>query len=162
MADLHLVAAPADETRKPSPIRIVLAEGHALLRGSLRMLLDAEDGIHVVAEADDLESARRHVHAGRPHVLLLDLRMMGDVVRETIAKLRARAHETQLVILTMDESPVIAQHLLACGALGVVLKDQANSELAPAVRAAACGEQYISPRIAARLKAALRRSLTEK
>jgi DNA-binding NarL/FixJ family response regulator len=56
---------------------------------------------------------------------------------------------------------VVAQHVLAAGALGLVLKDQADGELAPAMRAAARGEQYISPRVADRLAAALRSSLTE-
>jgi DNA-binding NarL/FixJ family response regulator len=163
MADLHLVSARADEARdRPgAPIRVVLAEDHALLRSSLRVLLDAEDGIEVVAEADDLESALGHVRE-RPHVLVLDRGMVGDAARETIGKLRARAPETQVVLLTMDESPVVAQHVLASGALGVVLKDQADGELAPAVRAAARGEECVSPRISARLDAALRRSLTEK
>lgn len=54
MPDLHLVSAL--EAREPSPIRVVLAEDHALLRSSLRMLLEVEEGLEVVAEADDLAS----------------------------------------------------------------------------------------------------------
>jgi DNA-binding NarL/FixJ family response regulator len=61
----------------------------------------------------------------------------------------------------MHESPVLAQHVLASGALGVVLKDRADGELAQAVRAAARGEEYVSPRVADRLDAALRRALVE-
>ncbi len=157
MADLHLVSLPADgvlESLASSPIRVVLGEDHALLCRSLRVLLDAEEGIEVVAEADDLESVLRQVRE-RPHVLVLDLGMLGDAARETIGKLRGRAPDTQVVLLTMHESPVVAQHMLAAGALGFVLKDQADTELAPAVWAAAHGEEYVSPRVAAR-----RRSLT--
>src|SRR5271167_1681295 len=60
----------------------------------------------------------------------------------------------------MQDNPVFAQHALASGALGFVLKELADSELAQAVRAAARGEEYVSPRVAARLDA-LRRSLTD-
>jgi two-component system, NarL family, response regulator NreC len=153
--------AEARESSPPSPIRVVLAEDHALLRSSLRVLLDVEEGLEVVAEANDLQAALRHVHGEGPRVLVLDLGMISDAARETIGKLRAQAPGTQVVILTMHESPVVAQHVLAAGALGVVLKDQADGELAPAVRAAARGERYVSPRVADRLAAALRSSLAQ-
>ncbi len=163
MANLHLVSAPAGEAWESlvsSPIRVVLAEDHVLLRSSLRVLLDAAEGVEVVAEAGDLESAVRRLGAA-PHVLVLDLGMLGGSAREGIAKLRARAPATQVVLLTMDESPVLAQYLLAGGALGFVLKDRADEELAVAVRAAARREEYVSPRVAARLNAALRGSLAD-
>ena len=162
MAALHLVSASVgvEKPSPPSPIRVVLAEDHALLRESLRLLLDATEGIEVVAEADDLESALRQV-GERPHVLVLDLGMLSGSVRESIATLRARAPATDVVVLTMEESPVVVQHLLACGAQGFVLKDRADDELPGAIRAAARGEQYVSPRVAERLDDALRRALTE-
>ncbi len=164
MADLRVVPAGADaavESFPPSPIRVVLAEDHALLRGALRLSLAAEEGIEVITDAADLPSALRHVHGDRPHVLVLDLGMVSGSSREAIGKLRTRAPETQVVLLTMDGSPLVAQHVLASGALGFVLKDRADDELVPAVRAAARGEQYVSPRVAERLHAALRRSLAE-
>jgi DNA-binding NarL/FixJ family response regulator len=153
MADLHLVAAPptGGVFSPSSPIRVVLAEDHAVLRTSLRLLLDAEDGIEVIAAAEDLHTARRHVRGESPHVLVLDLGMIRGAVRETIGKLRTRAPGTQVVLLTMDDSAVVAKHILACGALGFVLKDQADGELAPAVRAVADGQEYVSPRITMRL-----------
>jgi len=136
-------------------IRIVLAEDHALLRDSLRLSLDAEEGVEVIAEANDLASATRCVDRERPHVLVLDVGMVRGSSARKIGKLRARAPDTQVVLLTMEESPVLAQHILACGALGVVLKDRADEELGQAVRAAAREKEYLSPRIAERLRAAL-------
>ena len=127
----------------------------------MRLLLNAEEDVEVVTEACDFESARRHVSSESPHVLVLDLGMLGDAVHERIGMLRARAPGMQVVVLTMDESPLVAQHVIACGALGLVLKDRADGELVPAVRAVTDRKQYLSPRVAARLKAALRRSLTE-
>ena len=137
----------------PSPVRVVLADDHALMRRSLRLLLDGEEGVHVVAEAEDMAGAVRHVYDDKPQVLVLDLRMQGASSIETIGKLRARAPDTQVVVLTMEDNPVFAQHALASGALGFVLKDRADSELQEAVLAAARGEEYISPPVAARLRA---------
>lgn len=162
MPDLRLVATDAgDMAVSIAPIRVVLVEDHTLLRDVLRLSLDAADGIEVIAEADDMPSALRLVHRERPHVLVLDLGMMGGSSRDTIARLRARAPGTRVVLLSLDESPVVAQHVLASGVLGYVLKDRADDDLAPGVRAAARGEEYISPRVAERLDAALRRSFTE-
>ncbi len=134
------------------PIRVVLADDHLLMRRSLRLLLDGEEGLEVVAEAEDLASALRAVRARRPDVLVLDLRLPGDSASETIAKLCERAPDTQIVVATMHESPVYAEHALACGALGFVHKELADSELVQAVRAAARGLKYVSPRVAGRVE----------
>jgi DNA-binding NarL/FixJ family response regulator len=162
MADLRLISAPAEmqESPVPSPIRVLLAERHALLSSGLRLLLDAEDDIETIAEADDLQATLRHIQGERPHVLVVGLGMLGGSARETIGRLRARAPETQVVLLTMDESALVAQHVLACGALGFVLKDRADDELASAVRAAARGEQFVSPGVITQLDGALRETRT--
>jgi two-component system response regulator NreC len=155
-AHLHL-APPLIETEldasAPSPIRVVLADDHALMRSSLRLLLEGEDGVEVIGEAGDMASVLRHVHGQRPDVLVLDLLLPGSSSVETISKLRERAPDTQVVVLTMKDNPVFAQHALASGALGFVLKELADSELPLAVRAAARGEEYVSPRVASRLEA---------
>ncbi len=135
-----------------SPIRVVLADDHGLMRRSLRLLLDGEDGVEVVAEAKDLASALRAVRAQRPDVLVLDLRLPGNSGIETITTLHERAPDTQIVVATMHESPVYAEHALACGALGFVHKELADSELVEAVRAAAGGLKYVSPRVAGRVE----------
>jgi two-component system response regulator NreC len=139
------------EASEPSAIRIILADDHALMRRSLRLLLDSEDDLEVIAEADDLGLVVRHVQGQRPHVLVLDLRMPGGSSIDAIKKLRAQVPETQVVVLTMDDSSMFAQQALNAGALGFVLKDMSDEELPQAVRAAANGEQYVSPRIMDRL-----------
>jgi two-component system response regulator NreC len=162
-AHLHLAPSRAETDPKasvPSPVHVVLADDHAFMRRSLRLLLDGEDGVEVIAEAEDTAAAVRHVHDHKPHVLVLDLHMPGGSRIETIGKLRERAPDTHVVVLTMEDNPLFAQHALATGALGFVLKDRADSELGEAIRAAACGEEYISPRVAERLQA-LRRSVTD-
>jgi two-component system response regulator NreC len=161
MPHLHLALAPGEadaDTSALSPIRVVLADDHALIRRRLRLLLDGEEGFEVVAEADDLASAMREVHGHRPHVLVLDLRMPNGSSVETIGRLSERVPDTRVVVLTMDDNPVFAQRALAKGALGYVLKELADGELPQAIRAAAAGERYISQRVAARLDA-MRRTI---
>ena len=141
------------------PIRVVLADDHALARRSLRLLLDGEEGVKVVAEAGDLKTVTRHVHGHRPHVLVLDLGMPDGSSIETIRRLREEVPSTEIIVLTMEDSPEFAQHALDAGAIGFVLKDFADPELNRAVRAAARGEQYVSPRVTASLES-LRRAMT--
>jgi two-component system, NarL family, response regulator NreC len=131
-----------------------------MMRNSLRKLLDHEQDVEVIAEADDLESVLRHVRDYRPHVLVLDLTLSGGSGSEAIGQLRDRAPATEIVVLTMEDNPVFVQRAFIAGALGFVLKDLADSELPQAIRAAARGEEYISPRVATRL-GALHRTLTE-
>jgi len=139
---------------------VVLADDHAMMRRSLRLLLDDEPDVEVVAEASDLASVARHVHGHQPNVLVLDLGIRGGSSIEGIRALSERAPQTGIVVLTMEDSPVFAQRALTAGAVGFVAKDLADSELPQAVRAAACGEEYVSPRVAARLDA-MHRALTD-
>jgi two-component system response regulator NreC len=152
----HLVSSAAEATAALAsalPVRVVLADDHALMRRSLRLLLDGEQDVEVIAEASDLDSAVRHVQDDRPQVLVLDLSMPDGSSIEAIGQLRECVPETQIVALTMEDNPVFAQRALAAGALGFVVKELADDELPQAVRAAACGEEYISPRMAPRLDA---------
>ena len=153
----HLqLARPADVTcSAPSPerpIRVVLADDHALMRRSLRLLLDTGEDIEVVAEAADLKTVMREVHDRRPHVLVLDLSMPGGSSLDAIRRLREEVTSTEIVVLTIEDSPAFAQHALDAGAIGFVRKDFADVELNRSVRAAARGEQYVSPQVIAGLE----------
>ncbi len=161
-AHLHLARSADDRESVASdaPIRVVLADDHAMVRRSLRMLLNGEAGVEVIAEADDMEAVTRHVLGHEPQVLVLDLNMPGGSSIEAIGRLRERAPDTKIVVMTMEENPVFAQRAFAAGAVGFVAKDLADGELAQAIRAAARDEEFVSPRIAVRLSA-LHRSLTD-
>jgi two-component system, NarL family, response regulator NreC len=139
---------------------VLLADDHTNMRGGLRQLLEDELDIDVVAEAADQRTASEGVRAQRPDVLVLDLHLPGGSCIDLIGELRERIPDTEIVLLTMDQNPVAAQRALTAGACGYVSKDQADSELAPALRAAVRGEQYVSPPVGALLET-LYRSMTE-
>ena len=133
------------------PIRLVIADDHAVVRTGLRLLLEAEDGVTVVAEAGEIDTAKRMVAAHRPDVLVLDLNMPGAPSLPAIPDL---AQRTAVVVLTMQNDPAFAREALQSGALGYVLKEAADAELVGAVRAAADGRTYLNPELGARMAAA--------
>jgi two-component system, NarL family, response regulator NreC len=134
-----------------SRIRIVLADDHEVVRSGLRLLLENEPDLEVVAEAGDVESARRYVRGHHPAVLVLDLNMPGGSALETIPGIREESPATQIVVLTAHREPALAREALSAGSLGYVLKDAANDELVEAVRTAAAGEGFLDPRLGALL-----------
>jgi two-component system, NarL family, response regulator NreC len=79
-------------------IGIVLADDHAVVRHGLRLLLDSESGFEVVAEAGDVDGARRYVRGHHPAVLVLDLNMHGDSSLEAIPVIRGESPDTQIVV----------------------------------------------------------------
>jgi DNA-binding NarL/FixJ family response regulator len=144
---LHSVDAQMDaDASHPRPIRVVLADDHAALRRSLRLLLDREKDMRVVGEAGDLETALWLVAAQRPAVIVLDLRMPSDgSAVERIRRLRERFPRTEIVITTMHENRAFADQILKAGAMAFVLKDRADVDLCDGVRSAALRLRYTSP-----------------
>lgn len=134
-------------------IRIVLAEDHAVVRSALRMLLDAEPDLRVVAEAGDVDSTLRYVRGHHPDVLILDLNMPGGPSLRAIPEILRTSKGTQIVVLTMQSDPVFAREAMQSGVLGYLLKDAADSELVNAVRLASEGKTYLQPELGARLAA---------
>lgn len=140
-------ATPADA------ISVVLADDHAVVRGALRALLDAQGDIAVVDEAGDIAAARAAVESRRPTVLILDVNMPDGLGVDAVAGLREAAPETEVVLLTMDRDIALARRALDDGARGYLFKDAAHLELIDAVRHAARGERYVPTAIAAGLRA---------
>jgi two-component system response regulator NreC len=137
----------------PDTITIVIADDHQVVRAGLRLLLEAEEGFRVIAEAGDVPTTERRVTAYHPRVLVLDLNMPGESSLPAIPRLRQAAPDTQIVVLTMQSDPAFAREALRNGALGYVLKEAADGELVQAVRSAAAGRTYLNPELGARLAA---------
>ncbi|HEY2161323.1 MAG TPA: response regulator transcription factor [Solirubrobacteraceae bacterium] len=135
------------------PLRIVIADDHSVVRRGLRQVLEADTGLEVVAEAEDIDGARRYVRGHKPDVLVLDLNMPGGSTLEAIPEIRAECPNTQIVILTMQNEPAYAREALGAGVMGYVLKEAADTELVEAVRRAAAGDTYLNPRLGARVAA---------
>ena len=149
----HLRVAPDPEADLPAsgtaerPIRVVLADDHVLMRKTLRLLLDGEEDVEVVAEAADHPTAVRHVNGHEPDVLVLDLRMPDGFSAERIERLGAASPGTKIVVTTLHVNEAFATEALGAGAIGFVLADSADRELVEAVRCAVRGLPYTSPKI---------------
>jgi two-component system response regulator NreC len=145
--------ADSDQSESAPAIGIVIADDHAVVRRGLKQVLDAEPGFEVLAEAADIETARRYVRGHHPDVLVLDLNLPGGSSLTEIPAIRAEAPDTQIVVLTMQNEPAYARQALSAGALGYVLKEAAESELVEAIHRAAVGDTYLNPRLGARVAA---------
>ncbi|MCS6843268.1 MAG: response regulator transcription factor [Caldilineales bacterium] len=128
------------------PIRIFLADDHAVLRAGLKALLNAEPDMTVVGEAEDGESCVRQVAALRPDIVLLDINMPRCNGLEALARLRAEAPEARVLVLTMHDDVGYLRQVLAAGGAGYVLKQAAGEELLSAIRAVRDGGLYLHPR----------------
>ncbi len=130
-----------------TPVRVLLADDHALVRAGIRALLESLHGVTVVAEAGNgsevLELARKH----RPDVVLLDISMPGIGGLEASAQLKQELPEVRVVMLSMHANEEYVLQALRAGASGYMLKDSATAELDLALQAVMQGETYLSPRI---------------
>ena len=130
---------------------IMLADDHRLVRSALRMLLEAEGWLEIVAEAGDVEETVRKVRGHKPDVLVLDVDMPGGSGLEAIPRLLEASPHTAIVVLTMHRVPEFARVALRCGARAFVLKEAADTELVDAVRAALDGRGYLTPGVGAQI-----------
>ncbi len=130
---------------------IVLADDHGVLRGGLRLLLQREEGFHVIGEAEDVPGVLRLVDLRRPDVVVLDLNMPGQNGLEAIPIIREMSANTRIVVLTMQKDVSFARQALQAGADAYVLKESADAELVAAVRTVVDGGTYLHPELGARL-----------
>lgn len=131
----------------------MLADDHTIVRSALRALLEAEHEFEVVAEAADAEEAVRKVLAYKPAVIVLDLSMPGGSSLSAIPRMLEASPHTAVVVLTMEDEPRFASEAMRAGALGFVLKEAANSELADAVHSALRGKRYLNPQLGGQIAA---------
>jgi DNA-binding NarL/FixJ family response regulator len=132
-------------------VRVVLADDQALLRKGFRMILEAEDDMVVVGEAEDGHAAVRLVELYSPDVVLMDVRMPSlDGIEATRAIIGSETPSRVLILTTFDLDEY-AFSALRAGASGFLLKDVPPHELAQAIRTVDKGDAVVSPRITRRL-----------
>jgi two-component system, NarL family, response regulator NreC len=135
-------------------IRTVIVDDHAVVRAGLRLVLEAEDDIEVVAEAADARHAVFEARAQQPDVILLDVVMPGRSGIEAIPDVLKEAPAAKVLVLSMQDDPAYVREAFGAGASGYVLKEAADAEVVAAVREVAGGQRYVHPTLGARLVAA--------
>jgi two-component system, NarL family, response regulator NreC len=135
-------------------IKTVVVDDHAVVRSGIRLLLDAEEDIEVVAEAGDAREAVFEARAHKPDVILLDVVMPGRSGIEAIPDLLKESPESKILLLSMQDDAAYVREAFGAGASGYVLKEAADAEVVAAVRDVAGGGRYVHPALGARLVAA--------
>jgi DNA-binding NarL/FixJ family response regulator len=129
------------------PIRVLLADDHELFRAGIRSLLQAFDGIEIVAQASNGREALRLCQAHCPDVALMDIMMPELNGLDATARLAANLPRTRTIILSMNANEEYVLQALRCGAAGYLVKNTSPLELEQAIRAVVRGENYLSPAI---------------
>ncbi len=127
------------------PIRVLLADDHAVLRAGLRLLINAQPDMETVGEAQDGLETLAQAEALQPDVILLDLSMPRLGGLTILRQLHDCAPEAQVLVLTMHADEAYLREALRQGAAGYVVKAAADQELLSAIRAVARGEIYVHP-----------------
>jgi two-component system response regulator NreC len=135
-------------------IRTVIVDDHAVVRSGLRLVLEGEEDIEVVAEAADARNAVFEARAHHPDVILLDVVMPGRSGIEAIPDLLQESPDSKVLVLSMQDDPAYVREAFGAGASGYVLKEAADAEVVAAVREVAGGQRYVHPALGARLVAA--------
>ena len=141
------------------PIRVLVADDHAIVREGIRHVLLQEPGFEIVAEASTGDEALAQALAIRPDVAVLDITMPGQSGLEVASALHDQLPDARVLILSMHDNPEYVLEAVRAGAHAYLLKDSAATELRAAVRAVHEGEAYYSPPIAAKLSEAVRGEL---
>jgi DNA-binding NarL/FixJ family response regulator len=142
--------------RKTPPLRVILADDHALVREGVRHVLESSPGIEVVGEADDGVKALALAASLTPDVVVLDLSMPGLTGLEVLARLRVEVPTVRTLVLSIHEDEEYVLQSVRAGALGYLRKDSTPAELREAVRALGDGGSYFSAPVAKTLSDALR------
>jgi len=131
-----------------TPIRVVIADDHAILRAGLKMLLSTQEDILVVGEAPDGTATVEAVERLQPDVVLLDISMPGLRSVEVTRRIAECSPHTKILVLTMHDDVGYLQQLFEAGARGYLVKNAADAELLRAIRAVHEGRRYVDPALA--------------
>lgn len=126
-------------------MRIVIADDHGIVRSGIRLLLERQPDLKVVAEAADGIEARDTVIRERPDLAILDVKMPGLTGLQATREIKSQAPEVSILILSMHDDERYLFEALKAGASGYVLKSQADTDLLAAIRSVERGEPFLSP-----------------
>ncbi len=141
-------------SKAKAKIRVLVVDDHAVVRSGLRLLLEKEHDLDVVAEAGDVREAVLEARATKPDVVLMDVVMPGQTGIEGIPLVQKEAPEAKVLLLSMQDDPQYVRQAFGAGASGYVLKEAADTEVVAAIREVAAGGSYVDPALGAKLAAA--------
>ncbi|MEE8361662.1 MAG: response regulator transcription factor [Gemmatimonadales bacterium] len=145
-----------------TPIRVLVADDHSVVRQGIRHVLEGAEEFTIVAEAENGNEVAELVAQSKPDVVVLDISMPGLSGIEVTAVLRKRFPECRVLILSMYDNQEYVLEAVRSGAHGYLLKDTAADDLATAIRSIHSGEAFYSPPIAAKLAAAVKGDFSDK
>jgi two-component system, NarL family, response regulator NreC len=134
-----------------TPIRILLAEDHRTVREGLRLMLDSQRDMEVVAEVDDGQAALERVREAPPDVVLMDISMPGMNGLLTTRAMKQDSPGVKIVILTRHSDEAYFFEMLRAGVAAYVLKQSATTELLQAIRTVAQGGEYVDSSLTSRM-----------
>jgi DNA-binding NarL/FixJ family response regulator len=137
--------------KAPDPIRVLIADDHALFRRGLQMVLDEEQDIELVGQASDGAEAVIRAGEALPDVVLMDIRMPKTSGIEAARAMKEAAPSARIVMLTISDEEEDLFEAIRSGASGYLLKDIPLDEVADAVRAVYGGQSLINPSMAGKL-----------
>jgi DNA-binding NarL/FixJ family response regulator len=126
-------------------LHILIADDHGIVRSGIRMLIDRQEGMRVVAEAEDGLQAVDLAQSTRPDVAILDVSMPRMTGLQAAREIGLRAPDTSVLLLSMHDDERYFFDAVDVGAAGYVLKRAADTDLIDAIQAVARGEQFVSP-----------------
>jgi len=141
------------------PLRVVIADDHAVVRQGIRIVLEEIPGLEVVAEAADGDAALKLTLQHEPDVVVLDVTMPGKTGLEVAKALRDAGQKVRILILSMHDDPEYVLQAVRAGADGDVLKDVAPAELRRAIASVSQGREFFTERITHQLSVGLRAEL---
>ena len=131
-----------------SQITILLVDDHAVVRMGFKMLIEAEEGIKVIGEAESGEIAVKLFQELKPDIIMMDITMPGIGGLEAIDRIIAKDKNTKILVLSAHEDSVHPKRVLNAGAMGYLTKRSAAEELIKAIKSIHQGKRYLEPNIA--------------
>ncbi|MDW5266820.1 MULTISPECIES: response regulator transcription factor [Acidobacteriaceae] len=128
-----------------SPIRVVLADDHPIIRSGLRLSLATNREIEIVGEAGDGESALLKIRELAPDVAILDIDMPKLDGLTVVRQLRSLNLHTKIILLTLHSEPIYLRAAFDAGAQGYILKDSGTEDVLAAIRAVTSEQMYVAP-----------------
>jgi len=126
------------------PIKIVLADDHALVRNGIKSLLEDEADLQVIGEASNGEEALEVIVLLKPDLVIMDIRMPRMDGIAAVRALTAKGNKTPCLMLSMHDSEAYVLQSISAGAQGYLLKDASRKEFIKAIRVVLGGEKYFS------------------